>query len=142
MSPAQKIVCLSAEAADWLWRIGAWEQVAGVTAFFKQPAEAAPKPSVSGFSTANLNQIEKLNPDLIIAFSDVQAELVSEMMRRGFAVLATNQRTLSEVESTLALLACVVGREQVAERCLRVSRLHRSSESQHGAAAGILRGVE
>jgi len=119
---AQKIVCLSAEAADWLWRIGAWEQVAGLTAFFKQPGEASPKPRVSGFSTANLNEIERLDPDLVIAFSDVQTELVGELMRRGFAVLGTNQRTLSEVEATLALLGRVADREQEAERRLKEFR--------------------
>ena len=107
----QRIVCLSAEAADWFWRIGAWEKVAGVTAFFTQPPEAPPKPRVSGFSSANLPQIEKLNPDLIITFSDVQSHLAAELIRRGFPVLATNQRTLAEIGSTLALLARVVNRE-------------------------------
>ena len=107
----QRIVCLSAEAADWFWRIGAWDQVAGVTAFFTQPPEAPPKPQVSGFSSANLPQIEKLNPDLIITFSDVQSHLAAELIRRGFPVLATNQRTLVEIENTLALLSRVVNHE-------------------------------
>jgi iron complex transport system substrate-binding protein len=111
----KRIVCLSAEAADWLWRIGAWEQVVGVTAFFEQPVETVSKPRVSGFSTANLREIELLNPDLVIAFSDVQAEFVAEVMRRGFTVLGTNQRTLAEVEAALALLARVVGCEIKAE---------------------------
>ena len=70
-----------------------------------------PKPRVSGFSSANLDQIEKLNPDLIITFSDVQAKLAAELVQRGFAVLATNQRTLAETEMTLALLARLVNRE-------------------------------
>jgi len=114
----QKIVCLSAEAADWLWRIGAWEQVAGVTAFFDQPADSVAKPRISGFSTAKLDEIEKLEPDLIIAFSDVQAELVAGLMRRGLNVLGTNQRTLSEIEATLALLGRLVDRELESERWL------------------------
>ncbi len=108
--PPERIVCLSAEVADWLWRIGAWEQVAGVTAFFSLPTEAPPKPVVSGFSTGNLEWIERVNPDLIITFSDVQATLASELIRRGFPVLATNQRTLGEIESTLALIARIVNR--------------------------------
>ncbi len=106
--PPERIVCLSAEAADWFWRIGAWDQVAGVTAFFTPPPEAPPKPIVSGFSSANLLQIEKLNPDLIITFSDVQSFLAAELIRRGFPVLATNQRSLAEIEQTLALLGRVV----------------------------------
>jgi iron complex transport system substrate-binding protein len=106
----QRIVCLSAEAADWLWRIGAWEQVVGVTAFFNLPPEAQKKPKVSGFSSANLPQIQELNPDLIITFSDVQSSLAAESIRRGFPVVATNQRSLAEVEQTLALLGRIVDR--------------------------------
>ena len=114
----ERIVCLSAESADWLWRIGAWEQVVGITAFFTPPHEAAPKPRVSGFSTAKLGEIAELNPDLVITFSDVQARLAQELIQRGFQVLATNQRTLAEVESTLSLLGRIVGREAQAENRL------------------------
>lgn len=114
----QRIVCLSAEAADWYWRIGAWEKVAGITAFFEPPTGAPARPRVSGFNSANLPQIEKLHPDLIVTFSDVQAELAAELIRRGFPVLATNQHTLDEIETTLALLARLVGRESEGKRWL------------------------
>ena len=114
----KRIVCLSAEAADWFQRIGAWECVAGVTAFFTLPREAPPKPRVSGFSTARMDQIEKLKPDLIITFSDVQTPLAVELMGRGFNVFVTNQRTLAETEATLTLLARLVDREAEAHRCL------------------------
>src|ERR1041385_7305163 len=117
MNP-HRIVCLSAESADWLWRIGAWECVAGITAFFTIPPETEPKPRVGGFSTAQFDEIAALNPDLIIAFSDVQAPLLTELMRRGFAVLATNQRTLAEIEATLALLGRIVGREVESQQWL------------------------
>ena len=110
-----RIVCLSAEAADWLWRIGAWERVVGVTVYFDQPDSAPPKPRVSGFSSANLGQITQLKPDLIITFSDVQAQIAAALIQRGYSVLATNQRTLGEIETTLALLARVVNRERESE---------------------------
>jgi iron complex transport system substrate-binding protein len=118
----QRIVCLSAEAADWLWRIGAWERVVGVTAFFTLPSEASPRPRVSGFSSANLEQIARLNPDLIITFSDVQAGVAGALIHRGFNVLATNQRTLAETEATLALLARVVSCEVKGESLLHEFR--------------------
>jgi iron complex transport system substrate-binding protein len=118
----QRIVCPSAEAADWLWRIGAWENVVGVTIYFDQPSVASPKPRVSGFSSANLEHIARLNPDLIITFSDVQARLAAELMKRGFNVLATNQRTLAETAGTLELLARVVERESEGEAWLREFR--------------------
>lgn len=114
----QRIVCLSAEAADWLWRIGAWENVAGVTAYFSQPNNVPSKPRISGFSSANLNEIAKLNPDLIITFSDVQAQIATALIQRGCSVLATNQRTLPEIEMTLALLARIVSREREGENLL------------------------
>jgi iron complex transport system substrate-binding protein len=114
----QRIVCLSAEAADWLQRIGAWARVAGVTAFFRPPPDTPPKPRVGGFSSADLEQIEKLNPDLVVTFSDVQAKLAAELMQRGLPVLATNQRTLAETEATLTLLARIVDREQAGETLL------------------------
>jgi len=120
--PPQRIVCLSAEAADWLWRIGAWKQVAGVTTFFKQPPRATSKPRVSGFSSANLKQIALLNPDLIITFSDVQAQLSAELIRRGFSVMATNQRTLAEIENTLALLSRIVNHERQGGKLLNEFR--------------------
>jgi iron complex transport system substrate-binding protein len=118
----ERIVCLSAESADWLWRIGAWESVVGVTSFYTLPPEAPTKPRVSGFSTARLEEIVALNPDLVITFSDVQAKLAEQLIKRGLSVLATNQRTLAESEATLALLGRIVGREAAAEERLREFR--------------------
>jgi iron complex transport system substrate-binding protein len=124
--------CLSAESADWLWRIGAWNRVVGVTAFFDQPPELSKKPRVSGFSTGRLDEITALNPDLVITFSDVQAQLAAELIKRGLPVLSTNQRTLAEIEATLALLGRVVDRESEAERllaefCQRLAPVERST---------------
>ncbi len=118
----QRIVCLSAEAADWLWRIGAWEKVVGVTGYFSQPAGESLKPRVSGFSSANLDQIEQLDPDLVITFSDVQAPLTAGLMQRGISVLATNQRTLGEIERTLAMLGRITGCETAGGRWLEEFR--------------------
>jgi len=114
----QRIVCLSAEAADWLWRIGAWGNVVGVTAFFTLPPDASPKPRVSGFSTARLKEIEALSPDLVITFSDVQADFAAELIKHGFPVLATNQRTLAETEATLSQLGRIAGREAESKHLL------------------------
>jgi iron complex transport system substrate-binding protein len=69
-----------------------------------------------------LDQIIKLKPDLVVTFSDVQANLAAELMRSGLNVLATNQRTLAETEAALALLARVVGCEREAELRLQEFR--------------------
>src|SRR5262249_21709197 len=63
-------------------------------------------------------EITALNPDLVITFSDVQAQLAAELIKRGLPVLSTNQRTLEEIEATLAMLGRVVDREAEAERLL------------------------
>jgi iron complex transport system substrate-binding protein len=118
----QRIVCLSAEVADWLWRIGAWDRVVGVTAFFDLPPGVPPKPRVSGFDTMRFEPLEQLNPDLIISFSDVQAGMAAELIRSGFNVLATNQRALAETEATLSLVARIVGREHEAKEILEQFR--------------------
>src|SRR5688500_14307743 len=114
----QRIVCLSAESADWLWRIGAWDSVVGITTCFTPAADVPPKPRVSSFSTARFDEIALLRPDLVITFSDVQAPLAAELIRRGLTVFATNQRTLAEIEATLALLGRIVRREREAEERL------------------------
>ena len=120
--PPRRIVCLSAEAADWLWRIGAWDDVVGITAYFTPPAGAPPKPRVSSFSTARFDEIIALEPDLVVTFSDVQASLSAELIKRGLSVLATNQRTLAEIEATLALLGRMVHREREAAQLLHEFR--------------------
>jgi hypothetical protein len=88
----------------------------GITAFFTPPPGAPTKPRVSGFSTGRLEEIAALNPDLVITFSDVQAQLAADLIKRGLPVLATNQRTLEETEATLRLLGRVVDCEAEAER--------------------------
>lgn len=115
MAYPKRIVCLSAESADWLCRIGAWDRVVGVTAYYSQRSDVAPKPRVSGFSSARIDDIVNLRPDLVITFSDVQANISAELIRRGVQVLATNPRSLDEIEQTLQLLARIVGSEARAE---------------------------
>jgi iron complex transport system substrate-binding protein len=114
----ERVICLSAEAADWLWRLDAWNLVAGVTTYFEPPPGAPPKPRVSGFSSANVESILRLRPDLVLAFSDVQAGIVGQLVLRGCNVLTTNQRTLAEIESALALIARCVDRVERGEAML------------------------
>lgn len=121
-SKPQRIVCLSAEAADLLCRLGAWKRVAGVTAYYQGAASVARKPKVSGFSKANVPQIVRLDPDLVITFSDVQADLTAQLLRLGFPVLATNQRTLEQIEATLLLIARAVGEEKRGIRLMKTFR--------------------
>jgi len=106
-----RIVCLSAEAVEILYRIGCGDRVVGATGFAVEPPEARQKPRVSGFSEVNYEKVDALRPDLIITFSDIQAEATKELIRRGHAVLATNQRSLEDIFNTIILIGRVAGCE-------------------------------
>jgi len=109
-----RIVCLSAEAADICARLGAWEEVQAVSAFASQ-AGLAPRPVIGGFSTADCTRVAGFNPDLVICFSDVQAEIAAHLIRAGCAVLTTNQRTLAEIAGVIRLIGGAIGRAPAAE---------------------------
>lgn len=109
-----RIICLSAETADLCARLGVWDRVAAVTAYADQTG-LPPKPVVSGFSSGNVAAILAHQPDLILAFSDVQASLCGELIRAGATVFATNQRTLSEIAATMRMIASLVGRQETGE---------------------------
>lgn len=102
----RRIVCLSAESADILQRLGATDRIVGVSAYARMPGI----PSVGGFSKANLGQVIALRPDLVIAYSYVQRELAAELIAAGINVLVTNQTTLEEIADVMTMLARVVGR--------------------------------
>jgi len=112
-----RIVCLSAEAVDILYRLGCQSRIVGVTGFAPAPA-AARKPRVSGFSSFDFDKIAALKPDLVITFSDVQAAAASELVRRGHTVLATNQRSLAQTYQAILLLGRAVGCDRKARRLI------------------------
>lgn len=117
-----RIVCLSAEAAEVLRRLGCLERVVGITAFANEACKAAGIPVVSGFSSVNFDRIEQLKPELVITFSDVQADAARELIRRGHPVLATNQRSLAEIFETILLIGRVVGRSAEALKLVEEMR--------------------
>jgi iron complex transport system substrate-binding protein len=104
-----RIVCLSAESADICARLGAWDDVIAVSAFASQEG-LAPRLVIGGFSTADVDRIAGLSPHLVIAFSDVQAEMAAQLIRAGCTVLATNQRTLAEIAQTIRLIGRAIDR--------------------------------
>lgn len=107
--PARRIVCLSAESAEILVLLGKSGSIAGVSAFAPRLPELAGTPRVSGFSTAKLDRILALDPDLVIGYSDVQADLAASLVRGGCNVLVTTQRTLSGIFEVIELLGSLAG---------------------------------
>ena len=123
LSHPQRIVALGADGADILYRLGAWKQVVGVTTFYNAPGIAEHKPRVSGFSTANMPAILKLEPDLVITSTDVQHQLASALIKAGITVWAMNARNLEEIDTAIRQLGCLVCKEaeagQLAEQLSR-----------------------
>jgi iron complex transport system substrate-binding protein len=108
MSP-QRIVCLTEETTETLYLLGEGDRVVGVSGYTVRPPEARKKPRVSSFLHARYDKIEALAPDLILAFSDLQSEITSALVKRGYAVFTFNQRSVSEILQMIQMLAGIVG---------------------------------
>lgn len=114
----ERIVCLSDEASELLYLLGEQDRIVGVSGFSTRPPEVRSKPKVSTFQNADFEAIERLQPDLILAYSDVQAEIMREAVARGFAVLNFNQRSLAEIFNFIAMIARIVGRQERGEQLI------------------------
>jgi iron complex transport system substrate-binding protein len=113
--------------------LGQGDKVVGVSGYTVRPPEARTKPRVSAFLNARYEKIEALKPDLVLAFSDLQADLGAELVRRGLPVVTFNQRTIAEILQTIRMLGGLVGAAPEAERLTEtlaagLDRLRRSAE--------------
>jgi len=111
----ERIVCLTEETTETLYLLGQGDRIVGVSGYTVRPPEARQKPKVSSFINAKFDKIEQLRPDLVLAFSDLQAELGSELVRRGIAVVTFNQRTVAEILQMIRMLGGLVGYQAEAE---------------------------
>ena len=111
----RRIVCLTEETTETLYRIGAGELVVGVSGYTVRPREARQKPKVSSFLDADFDKILALQPDLVLGFSDLQADLGRELARRGVPVYLFNQRSIAEILQTVRVVGALVGRALQAE---------------------------
>jgi iron complex transport system substrate-binding protein len=107
----RRIVCLTEETTETLYLLGEGERVAGISAYAVRPPEARAKPKVSAFIDARFDKILALAPDLVLCFSDLQADIAAELIRRGLNVVAFNQRSVEEIFEMMLALARLVGRE-------------------------------
>jgi iron complex transport system substrate-binding protein len=107
----QRIVCLTAETTEIAFALGAGDRVVGVSGAATRPAEAREKPKVGGFTTFRLDKILDLRPDLVLAFSDLQADVVRDLVAAGIPVLASNQRSLTGVFQAILVIGGALGRD-------------------------------
>jgi iron complex transport system substrate-binding protein len=129
-----RIVCLSDEGSELLYLLGEQDRIVGVSGFSTRPPEVRTKPKVSTFRDANFDAIERLKPDLIITYSDVQAEIMREAISRGLPVLNFNQRSISEIFSFVAMISRVVGQQRRGDELLSsyeslLQKISRAAES-------------
>jgi iron complex transport system substrate-binding protein len=106
----QRIVCLTEETTETLYLLGEGDRVVGVSGYTVRPPEARQKPKVSAYINARFDKIEALKPDLILAFSDLQADIARELIRRGYPVYTFNQRTVAEILLMIRTVGALVGR--------------------------------
>jgi len=112
----QRIVCLTEETTETLYLLGAGDRVVGVSGYTARPPEARQKPRVSAFITARFDKIAALKPDLVLAFSDLQADISAELIRRGFNVVTFNQRSVADILQMIHMLGGLIGLSDRAER--------------------------
>jgi iron complex transport system substrate-binding protein len=113
----RRIVCLTEEPTEILYALGEGERVVGISAYTLRPPEAPrDKPVVSAFIGGSVKKIKALAPDLVIGFSDIQADLARELIRENLDVLIFNQRSIQEILDVVLAVGRLVDRKLEAER--------------------------
>ena len=108
----RRIVCLTEETTEWLYLLGQEERIVGISGYTVRPRRARDeKPKVSAFLSAKTDKILDLQPDCVFGFSDLQADIASELVRKGVQVTIFNQRSVQEIFSMLYQVAAMVGCE-------------------------------
>ncbi len=119
----QRIVCLTEETTEWLYLLGEQHRIVGISAYTERPAQAKrEKPVVSAYIGGHVGKIKALKPDLVIGFSDVQAELARELISENLQVLITNQRSVAEIFDTLDMFGRLVGARAKSDQLLQQFR--------------------
>ncbi|MGQ0732427.1 MAG: cobalamin-binding protein [Acidobacteriota bacterium] len=132
-----RIVCLTEETTETLYLLGEGDRVVGVSGYTVRPPEARQKPKISSFLHARYDKIEALNPNLILAFSDLQAGITSELVRRGYPVFTFNQRSVAEILQMIRVLSGIVGVPARGEAL--VGALQGGLDRIRASAAGLTR---
>src|SRR5258707_8522045 len=122
----RRIICLTEETTETLYLLGEQERIVGVSGYTVRPPEARRQPKVSAFINAKFDKILALEPDLVFAFSDLQADISAELIRRGVTVLTFNQRSVTQILEIILNVGGIVGGEE-RERHL-VARLGKEPE--------------
>jgi iron complex transport system substrate-binding protein len=107
-----RIVCLTEETTETLYLLGEEHRIVGISGFTVRPARARKeKPRVAAFTSANIEKIVALRPDLVLGFSDLQADIAAALIRRGIAVHVFNQRSVDGILGMIRMVGGMIGCE-------------------------------
>ncbi|MDD2926197.1 ABC transporter substrate-binding protein [Rhodoferax sp.] len=134
----QRIVCLTEETTEWLYLLGQQHRIVGISGYTVRPRQARDeKPRVSAFTSARVDKILALQPDAVLGFSDMQADIAAELIRHGVQVTVFNQRSLAEIFSMLYQVAAMVG--QAEPGLARITALQQQLQALAQASACLPR---
>jgi len=130
----QRIVCLTEETTEWLYLLGQEQRIVGISGYTVRPRRARDeKPRVSAFLSAKLDKIMELQPDCVLGFSDLQADIAADLVKRGVQVTIFNQRSVAEIFSMLFQLAAMVG--EVEQGARRIAQMQAGLRAMQAAVA-------
>lgn len=131
--PPRRLICLTEETVETLYLLGEQDRIVGVTGYAERPPQVRKeKPRISSFTSANIPKILNLEPDLVLAFSDLQADILAGLARAGVAVHLFNQRDIAGILAMIRTLGALVGEPAKAEAL--ASKLERHVESVASSA--------
>ncbi len=134
----ERIICLTEETTETLYLLGEERRIVGISGFTVRPPRARrEKPKVSAFTSAKIDRILALEPDLVLGFSDLQADIAAELIRAGIEVHVFNHRSVAEILRTIAVLGGMIGCE--AKAAALVDRLEAGIERVRASAAALPR---
>ena len=111
----RRIVCLTEEPTEVLYALGEQDRIVGISGFTVRPPQARrEKPKVSAFTSAKIDEILKLEPDFVVGFSDIQADIAAELVRRGVEVWIANHRSVAGILDYVERLGALVGQAAAA----------------------------
>ena len=117
MFPPRRIICLTEETVETLYLLGEETRIVGISGYVVRPARARrEKPRVSAFTSADIPKILALEPDLVLTFSDLQADIAAALIRAGIEVHAFNQRSIAQILDMIITLGALVGATPRADR--------------------------
>ena len=134
----QRIICMTEETTEWLYLLGQEHRIVGISGYTVRPARARQeKPRISAFTSAKIDQILALQPDCVLGFSDLQADIASTLIRQGVQVTIFNQRSVAEILSMLYQVGAMVGQAQQAME--RIAAMQAQMQTVALAAAALPR---